>query len=278
MTKNTFKQLIEAARIDWPEQDEDSQERIEAEVKLVEAITQYYPEVDFTVYHKYCEEHGTNATLDLIAQRFGDRLPETEFQPAPSDIAGIRQALETRDYGRWDWDQIDCSWTGKDADLEAWGDQGLHLDTITETEAVATVHILKTIAGDDVCLNDPDESTEAEQYKARDLYLELAQEIVCDSLPGEWDGDSWILSDAQEIRVPLVRLADGSIDSEKTADALIEAGESSCESWEETLASTEKSLNLLSGWENADGDKVPCGTITEGSVWHMVRNPVLNEE
>ena len=48
---------------------------------------------------------------------------------------------ELKKYGkRWDWDGVDCTWTGKDADLETHGYQGCKLIRIDKGVATVEVH------------------------------------------------------------------------------------------------------------------------------------------
>jgi len=66
---------------------------------------------------------------------------DDEFLAAQNEE--LYQALMTylsQERIRWQWDEIDYSWTGKDADLEIHGHQGLHIDKIDDTWVWATVH------------------------------------------------------------------------------------------------------------------------------------------
>lgn len=97
----------------------------------------------------------------------------------------ILQTLTDQSTGRWQWDRIHCCMTGKDADLEACGQQGIELVSVTDTKVYFNVHCGTTHAGTDVSLNvQPEIENDDVKYEAAlDAYLEQAQEVVC-SGPG----------------------------------------------------------------------------------------------
>ena len=59
----------------------------------------------------------------------------------------ILAELKERDTGRWRWDRIHCCVTGKDADLEPWGQQGIELVSVNATTVTFYVHLGIAYAG-----------------------------------------------------------------------------------------------------------------------------------
>lgn len=129
--------------------------------------------------------------------------------------------LKNRTTGRWHYDQIDYCWTGKDADLDWHGYQGLHVDFIDDVQVKATVH-----AGKTVC---PDE----EHPEANEEYTEA----VCGCpFPGEWSGDDWFLTTEIPTMVKTVLNEEtGELDAEKTADALYDAAQAALANWDQEM-------------------------------------------
>lgn len=191
----------------------------------------------------------------------------------------IKAELKKRDSKRWRWDAIDCCWTGKDADLEACGQQGCILISVDDEFATVEVHAGKTFAGTDVTLNLPRkaENSNATHDKVLDVYMEQAEQIACNCGSfGEWDGDSWYMTHKGTIKVPVIPNEDGSsTDAEKTADAIIAAAEASLEAWEKEIAIAGDALEVLSGWKkyNKKKELIPCreGRPGPGSAWAMYR-------
>lgn len=169
---------------------------------------------------------------------------------------------------RWQWEKIDCCWTGKDADLEACGQQGLHLDYVDEEHAHATVHAGSTQAGIDVCLNFPDTATEEENDKARDAYIDQMTEVVCGcGYPGEWSGDDWYLTTEHQIKVPVVFNEDDTVNAEATAEALITEGEKSLKAWDEEMSYVDLAGCQLAGWKDAKGRRMKEGRVPKCAAW-----------
>jgi len=194
------------------------------------------------------------------------------------DLAEVRTELKALSTGRWEWDKIDCCMTGKDADLEPWGDQGIELVSADEDKITCMARIMKTFAGDDVCLNTPwDLAPEAErerlEERAVSQYLDAAQEIVCGcSVPGEWDGDSWVMSEAVEFSVPWVMSGDGvTPDYAATARSAALAADSALEPVVAELKLADDAMNLLAGWStlSADGSiiKTTAGNPGPEAAW-----------
>lgn len=192
--------------------------------------------------------------------------------------AKLLAALKEFDTGRWQWDQIDCCLTSKNADLEPWGQQGVHLDRVTEDDVTFTVHGLKTFAGDDVCLNLPPEiEDDDEKFEAaREAYLEYAQYVVVEGtykhldvgeMGAEWDGDSWVLSFEGEVTIPWV--GDGDSMFEDTAKAILAKAEEVIRPWEDEMVRADEMLNQLAGWIDEDGTRCEEGKPGAGSVWSI---------
>jgi len=190
------------------------------------------------------------------------------------DCDALRDALVAFDTKRWDWEKIDCCLTGKDADLEPWGQQGIELLSCDDEKIHCAAHILKTWAGVDVCLNleDDREWSDEDISDAVEAYLEQAQEVVCGcSMPGEWDGDSWVMSDWIEFTVPWVMNGDDP-DYEATAQEVVDDAYEALRGHEESLLRADNILNVLSGWADfVDGSEqlVPCeaGKPGQGKAW-----------
>jgi hypothetical protein len=197
--------------------------------------------------------------------------------------------LENLDTGRWQYDEIDCCWTGKYADLDSSGYQGLHLDRTDDKFAYATAHIGKTFCGTDVTLNVPqwvDEENSGDTYqRVISVYMDHAQEIVCGcNVPGDWSGDDWFLSDTESCRVPLVFDGDGQFDPAATATALIAECENALKGIEKELVLADQMMEHLAGWRTFDKDgnptQHPAGSPCEGSAWDLLEweKPFTNSE
>jgi len=83
----------------------------------------------------------------------------------------IRKAIKRHDTGRRDWDCIDACLTGKDSDLEPWGQQGIEIVDVDQHLVNCVVHIGKTVLGDNVSLDVPPAiaTSDAEYCKLRDV-------------------------------------------------------------------------------------------------------------
>jgi hypothetical protein len=204
--------------------------------------------------------------------------PDRHNPPEDYGYDGLLEALKKRDTGRWSWDEIDACWTGKYADLDPHGYQGMHLDSVDDMYAHATAHIGKTFAGTDVSLNVPrwvEEEDSGETYgEVLDIFMEQAQEVVCGcNVPGDWSGDDWFLTDTVSYKVPVVLTKEGEVDFDATADALIAEGEKALADIEQELVLADQIMETLAGWRsyNKDGKAThhkegePC----EGSAWDM---------
>lgn len=137
------------------------------------------------------------------------------------------KALRDLSTKHWKWNRIDCCLTGKDADLEPHGQQGIEVlrDSLDDDLIQCRGHLLTCIPGTDVAL-DCDSDDEDDYQKKLDSYLSLAQQTVIDLCPGsaEWDGDSWICSGVVDFSVPWLE-GDNCLDYVATANAIVAAAE-----------------------------------------------------
>jgi hypothetical protein len=167
----------------------------------------------------------------------------------------VMEILKEHDSRRWDYDTIHCCITGKDADLEPCGQQGIELlgTTYSRTEyrAKLRVYVGKTIAGTDVCLNLPNDISDEDCDKAREEYIEQAQEVVI-SIPfeGYWSGDDWHISDQFDITVPItLNPEDNSVDKEATWESIYAAYEEAVWGWDKEISNADDILSCLAGWK-----------------------------
>jgi hypothetical protein len=184
-------------------------------------------------------------------------------------LAPLLQALKPYDTGRWDWHKIDCTLTGKDADLEPWGQQGIEIVETSETTVKAVAHIGKSFAGDEVCLNMlPDQEEDDAFYeKAREAYLEQAYEIVCGcGVMGEWDGDSWYMYEAIPYEVAW-ECVNEEISYDETAQRLVEGAGEVLKPAEDELVLADRVLEMSAGWIDPDGNRIECWEESKWSAW-----------
>jgi hypothetical protein len=168
-------------------------------------------------------------------------------------LGEIKESLRAACSGRWEWDRIDCCVTGKDADLEACGEQGIEAVSVEWNNGKYVAHLLahvhKTIPGTDVSLAEDFEDDDEYQRKI-EAYLAVAQEIVC-SIPGsgDWSGDDWSVSDEIEFTVPVVFTDDESeVDGEKMVAAIMEAFDVAVADWDRECALADEALNRAAGY------------------------------
>jgi len=167
----------------------------------------------------------------------------------------VMEIIKEHDSGRWDYDEIHCCITGKDADLEPCGQQGIELlgtsYSRTEYQAKLRIHVGKTIAGTDVCLNLPNDISDEDYDKAREEYIDQATEVVC-SIPfdGYWSGDDWYISDQFDITVPIkLNPEDDSVDREATWKSIYAAYEEAVLGWDKEISNADDILSCLAGWK-----------------------------
>jgi hypothetical protein len=188
----------------------------------------------------------------------------------------VKAALSARDTGRG---HGDCSWTGKDADLDAGGEQGLTLESVDDEYAVATVYISASFAGTDVCLNLPAWAEEDDETfdQVREIWLDAAESVVSGcSVAGEWTGDDWCMHESFTVRVKTVLNDDDDTDAEATAEALIKAAQEVVADAEAELVLAHQMMEQLAGWRtyHVDGTSTrhPEGEPCEGSVWSIFQS------
>lgn len=178
----------------------------------------------------------------------------------------ILTALKKYDTRRWDWKKIHCCLTGKDADLEPWGDQGIELVTLSEDTVTITAHGYKSITGQEVCLNFPeglDENDDATFEKYREIYLTHAQHVVCGAdSDGTWDGDDWGLTfeetETISLREPDPALADDDY-YDLVAKDIIAKAEERLAPWEKDVSLADELCNQLAGWTDSEGGRCEEG-------------------
>lgn len=189
-------------------------------------------------------------------------LYPSETDVYAAEIEELRHALKLYDTGRWDFDLIDCCFTGKNADLEPWGQQGVEVISTDDEGAKCRAHIGKTFDGTDVCLNVPTnlvgmDDKEYEKYQYR--YMGAAHAIVegC-GVRGEWDGDSWWMYETVDFTMPwtFTNAEDGIPNMAATAKAIVDAAEQALEPMENELTLADRMLAQLSGWRDENGE--PC--------------------
>lgn len=204
------------------------------------------------------------------------------FHDDPMLSTEILEEMKSRSTGRWDWEKSHLCFTGKNADLEPWGQQALELIDVTEEKVFFRLHCGATISGGDVCLNLPkeieaDDSDEgADKYdEIRQIYLDQAQEVVCgtgNDFGGYWSGDDWWLDWEVKLDVPMTLNGDGEPDVAAIVDAMEKTAQPDIEYWEHELGLAHKILDVLSGWKDNDGNRVPEGQVAEGSAYWMWEN------
>lgn len=179
------------------------------------------------------------------------------------DLYHLCEALATHDTGHWEWDRIHCCLTGKNADLESWGQQGIELLSTDNTHVVAQVHLYTNIPGEEVCLNLPVEVEENDDayLAAVAAYMGQAELIVHGAYPilrGEWDGSDWDLFNAVEFVVPWIRDGDG-IDYATTAQKVVDAANEAVKPLEEESILAHELIDFLAGWRT----RLPGGKVVD---------------
>ena len=173
--------------------------------------------------------------------------PDRHLWPVYDDTpeSEVRELLAEYSSNRWDWERIDCCITGKDADLDPCGQQGIEVLRCSDNEAECIAHVGVTIAGLDVALNCDD----AEFEDRREDYLAIAHEIVCD-LPGSgfWSGDDWYCSDEIPFTARLYFNDDDSLDQPKTWDSVRKAFDAAVKNWDEAATAANAALEQAAGW------------------------------
>lgn len=167
-----------------------------------------------------------------------------------AEDAAVMDILKEYSSNRWDYDKIHCCITGKDADLEPWGQQGIELSYVKDTREGLVGHFVlhcgKTFAGTDVCLNIPEDDTYEEK---REQYLEIAQEIIgtC-GYCGEWSGDDWYITQELDFTANVVLNDDDEVDTQATWLSIKAAFDEAVKPWDTEITAVDESLNCESGW------------------------------
>lgn len=193
--------------------------------------------------------------------------------PEEYGFNAVKAALEAHNTGRGQWD---CNFTGKHADLEPQGEQGVTLESVDDEYAIAIVHVSKTFTGTDVCLNLPAAAEEDDDtyQQVLDLWMEQAEFVVCGcSVAGEWTGDDWCMHESIEVRVKTVLDVENGTDADATATALIDAAQDAIKGIVSELVLADQIMETLAGWKtyHVDGTSTrhPEGKPCEGSVWSI---------
>ncbi len=187
------------------------------------------------------------------------------------EYGAIEKLLKEWSSNRWHWSRITYCLTGKDADLESHGQQGVELVSVNEDGVEFIVHGGKTVVGDEVCLNltREQEADDTEFYKCRDAYLKQMYEFVSGSASmGEWDGDSWYMTLREDASVPWSYLNDEvTPDYEATCNAIIAKLEEVAAPWEAEMASLDHWGEVMAGWKNEAGERIKEGDPTPEAAW-----------
>jgi hypothetical protein len=207
--------------------------------------------------------------MSRLAQIHNDYLdPDMHLWPDEDyGYEGVLGALKKYDTGGWQYKEIDCCLSGKDADLEL-GDQGIQLNNVDDEFAYATVRGGKTVVGDDCCFNLKDDNDEAEFEKAKEAYLEQMTELVCGcGYPGEWSGNDWFITFEEKIKVPIVLDEENGTDGEKTAEALLAEAERVLKPFEKEMEYLRLAGSQLAGWKDARGRRMREGRVPKCAAW-----------
>jgi hypothetical protein len=175
--------------------------------------------------------------------------PYNQVDEGDYGLEDLRAWLRKESTGRWEWEKIDYCYTGKDADISPWGQQGVEVVSCDDGEIECMAYLLKTAVGNDICLNTLEGISDEEYEKAREEYMETAEALVqgC-GLSGEWDGDDWILLEKNDFTVPWVLGKDGVPDIEATGKAIIAKGEEVLAPIEKLAVELDKLLEEAAGW------------------------------
>jgi len=169
------------------------------------------------------------------------------------------------DSGRWDYEKITIGLTGKDADLTPWGDQGIEIERFDDEFLYFVVHGYKCVAGNDVCLNEPEGFDEDMWDRALEIYLEQAQEVVCGTFygdmdtGGEWTGDDWSMTFEKSGKIAWVLDDKDAPDYGATIKTMIEKANEMIKRWEDEMVLMDTMLNKLAGWRDGEDERCDEG-------------------
>jgi hypothetical protein len=194
-------------------------------------------------------------------------------------VEAVIRALAPYDSGRWSYDKIHCCITGKDADLEPWGQQGIEIVTADRKTVTIRVHGGKTFAGTDACLNLPKriEKSRKLMEKAVDAFLEQAQEVVCGTYTGYgdteggWTGDDWYLSFNITAKLRWSRTRTGRISFRRTARRIHDKANALIEPWAKEMALADRLMSQLAGWIDGNGKRCRAGRPSACAASRMYR-------
>lgn len=198
---------------------------------------------------------------------------------------GIKAALVEIDTGRWDWDRITCCLTGKNANLEPCGYQGIELIEATRGGVHFVVHGGKTFTGDDMSLNLSEQDNEDEEVyeRARAAFMEQAQLVIEGTYSGyggqggEWTGVDWFLTFEISSKVQWSRRKDGSIDYARTASRIHDRALQIIKPWEDEMILADKMMSQLAGWIDEKGANCEEGSPASCAAWIQAGGATMSE-
>lgn len=169
----------------------------------------------------------------------------------------VLSVLREHDTGRWAYADIHCCLTGKDADLDTHGQQGLQLLKVADAgdtyTATLRLHCGVTVPGTDVSLNVPDGISDAEYEERREHYLDIAQEAVCGfGASGDWSGDDWYLHSEQDFVVPIPLDDRDNVERDVLWARIADAYAKEVADWDRECEFMQDSLNEAAGWSKED--------------------------
>lgn len=185
--------------------------------------------------------------------------PDKYFtEPSEAEIDMDALLIEAAKWDSWNWHQIHICLTGKHADLDPCGQQGIEIVSCDDEGVLIRVHAGKTIAGLGVSLA-ADYDTDEEYQAALEEYLAIATEIICDmGYPGEWTGDDWYIRHSESVKVPWVIASDEAYDYAQTVANCVRAAEVALKEWDAAMLVADDALNAAAGYRT---EKAAGGAI-----------------
>lgn len=160
----------------------------------------------------------------------------------------IIEKMHERSTMNSDHSEVDCWLTGKDADLEPWGEQGLqflHTNIIRGKYTVTVrLHLHKTVIGHGVCINN-DACTLGE-------YMAQASRLCCGTpYNSEWDTEDWHIFRTKDITIDIpFEQDDWTVDADELWDRIEQETHDTIHDWEVEIGRIDKELNELTGWDS----------------------------